>query len=124
MKTASSRGFTLVELMIVVAIVGILAAVAYPSYQDSVRKSRRADGKTALLQSVQVAERWFTQNNTYKDTPVAAASAEGHYTLAFVGDATSFTITATPGGVQASDPCGALRINQANVKTPGGGDCW
>ena len=124
MKTASSRGFTLVELMIVVAIVGILAAVAYPSYQDSVRKSRRADGKTALLQSVQVAERWFTQNNTYAGTPVAAASAEGHYTLAFVGNATTFTITATPGGLQASDPCGALTVNELGVKGGGMADCW
>jgi len=59
MKRSSSRGFTLIELMIVVAVIGILAAVAYPSYQDSVRKSRRADGKTALLQAVQVAERFL-----------------------------------------------------------------
>ena len=126
MKTASSRGFTLVELMIVVAIVGILAAVAYPSYQDSVRKSRRADGKTALLQSVQVAERWFTQNNTYVGTPVAAASAEGHYTLAFtVLTATTFTITATPVGAQDSDPCGALTITELNEKGPELPDyCW
>ena len=127
MKTASGRGFTLIELMIVVAIVGVLAAVAYPSYQDSVRKSRRADGKTALLQAVQVTERWFTQNNTYVGAPVAAASDEGHYTLAVtVATATAFTITATPGGAQASDPCGALTINQANAKTAAGGmaDCW
>jgi type IV pilus assembly protein PilE len=129
MNTASSRGFTLVELMVVVAIVGIMAAVAYPSYQDSVRKSRRADGKTALLQAVQVAERWFTQNNTYDmtgGTPPNGPSDEGHYTLAYVGGATTFLITATPGGAQASDPCGALTINQANVKDSAGGmaDCW
>ena len=125
MKTASSRGFTLIELMIVVAIVGILAAVAYPSYLNQTQKTRRADGQTALLQSVQVAERWFTQNNTYKDTPVAAASAEGHYTLAFVGDATSFTITATPVGAQDSDPCGALTITELNEKGPELPDyCW
>ena len=126
MKTTSGRGFTLVELMIVVAIVGILVAVAYPSYQDQVRKTRRADGKTALLQSVQVAERFFTQNNSYAGAPVAAASDEGHYNLAFVGNATTFTITATPVGPQAADPCGALTINQANVKNSAGGmaECW
>ncbi|MEA3243489.1 MAG: type IV pilin protein [Pseudomonadota bacterium] len=127
MKTASSRGFTLVELMIVVAIVGILAAVAYPSYQDSVRKSRRADGKTALLQAVQLAERWFTQRNTYDmtaGTPPNGPSAEGHYNLAYVGDATTFLITATPGGAQATDPCGNLTINELGVKGGGMADCW
>ena len=126
MKTTGSRGFTLVELIIVVAIVAILGAIAYPSYQDHVRKTRRADGKTALLQAVQVAERFFTQNNSYVGVPVAAASDEGHYNLALVSNATTFTITATPVGLQASDPCGALTINQANVKNSAGGmaDCW
>lgn len=58
-------GFTLIELMIVVAIVGILAAIAYPSYQDSVRKSRRAEGRTALMEVLQQQERYMTQRNTY-----------------------------------------------------------
>ena len=124
MKKASGRGFTLIELMIVVAVVGILAAVAYPSYLDQVQKTRRADGKAALLQAVQQAERFFTQNTTYVGAPVAAASAEGHYTLTYAPTATSFLITATPGGVQGSDPCGALTITQANVKGGGAADCW
>lgn len=60
-----SRGFTLIELMVVVAVIGILAAVAYPSYQDYVRKARRAEGRTAMMELLQQQERYITQNNTY-----------------------------------------------------------
>ena len=61
------KAFTLIELMIVVAIVGILAGIAYPSYQDSVRKSRRADAEGALLGFANAMERYFTENNNYCD---------------------------------------------------------
>jgi len=128
MNTASSRGFTLIELMIVVAVIGILSAIAYPAYQDSVRKSHRADGKTALLQAVQAAERLFTRNNSYLgvDAVIAAASDEGHYTLSAdpVPTATTFAIKATPVGAQASDPCGELTINELNVKGGAVANCW
>ena len=60
-----SMGFTLIELMITVAIIGVLGAIAYPSYQDSVRKSRRAEGRTAMMEVLQQQERYMTQNNTY-----------------------------------------------------------
>lgn len=70
-------GFTLVELMIVVAIVGILAAIAYPSYIDSVRKGNRAEGRTAVTSLLQQQERFFSQNNTYVafDTAADATAA-------------------------------------------------
>jgi len=66
-------GFTLVELMIVVAIVGILAAIAYPSYIESVRKGKRAEGRAALTSLLQQQERYFTQNNTYAAFAMGAA---------------------------------------------------
>lgn len=69
LRPASRRlasGFTLIELMIVVAIIAILAAIAYPSYAEAVRKGRRAEARTALLQLMQQQERFMTQNNTYQ----------------------------------------------------------
>ena len=72
----NDAGFTLIEVMIVVAIVGILAAVAYPSYIDSVRKGKRAEARAALASLLQQQERYFTQNNTYETFAVGAAGTK------------------------------------------------
>ena len=64
-RASARAGFTLIELMITVAIVGILAAIAYPSYQDSVRKGKRAEGRTALIDFLQQQERFLTQTGSY-----------------------------------------------------------
>ena len=69
-----ARGFTLMELMIVVAIIGILAGIAYPTYQDSVRKSRRADAEAVLLELAQWMERFYTENNRYDQTRAGVAA--------------------------------------------------
>jgi type IV pilus assembly protein PilE len=126
------RGFTLIELMITVAVIAILAAVAFPSYQDSLRKSRRTDAKNALTQATANMERYYAEKNTYATaaicggTPVicpgscsggVCTSTEKNYTITLPTlTATTFTVLATPvaGGTQVVD--GKLSIDQNNVK--------
>jgi type IV pilus assembly protein PilE len=72
-RTSRFSGFTLIELMIAIMVIAILAAIGYPSYQEHVAKSRRAEGKSALLKAAQVLERWYTDNNTYGNTPAPPA---------------------------------------------------
>jgi len=124
------RGLTLVELVIVMVIVAILAAVAVPSYVNSVQKSRRTDAKTALTTSAQAMERWFTQNNTYANVAVGtngvyAVSDNGYYTITLTNQtATTYTLTATPVGAQANDSCGAFSLDQADTRLPATAGCW
>jgi type IV pilus assembly protein PilE len=124
------HGFTLIELMIVVAVIGILAAIAYPSYQDSLRKSRRADAYTSLL-SLQMDQEKYRANNTTYAADIAtlgssATSDEGYYTIAITASSASgFTATASAvtGTSQAGDTgCGTITINQ-NGKA-GALGCW
>lgn len=127
------RGFTLIELMIVVAVVAILASIAYPAYQDSVRKSRRGEAKADIMELTQGYERFFTVNNTYVGfdavKPYSQSPRQGvaRYNITANETATTFTVTATPTveGGQNRDACGILSINNRGVKTSAdNATCW
>ena len=138
-STHRQRGITLVELMIVVAIVAILGAIALPAYQDYTRKARRADAQTSLMSLRDRQEAYFSNNNTYATdlqlmgygAATDIPSGEGHYTLAAAAGptgniATSFSLTATPvaGGAQANDAdCPTLTIDSTGLQGPDA-DCW
>jgi type IV pilus assembly protein PilE len=124
-------GFTLAEVMIVMAIIGILTAIAVPSYTEYVIRSKRADAKAALLQMQLAEEKWRANHTTYgtlAETGASNTSPDGYYTIAISGNptATTYTVTATP--TFTDTKCGVLGIDQAGVKTKTGTDsvenCW
>jgi type IV pilus assembly protein PilE len=138
MNESRSKGFTLVEIMIVVAIVAILAAIAYPSYLNQLQDSRRAECTGAMMSLASAMERDFSRNNTYRDIttsvpplfattcPLDGGTVTYNLTVA-TPTATSFTITAAPVGPQAGDPCGNLTLNQQLAKGFAAGtidQCW
>ena len=124
-------GFTLVELMIVVAIVGILVALALPNYQDSVRKPRRTDAQADLLEFAGNAERIFTQENSYlsvdDDGGIKPANTTYYvYSFPSAATGTTYTLRATPTDVQNEDGCGTMTLAQTGEKTYTGSQsgCW
>jgi type IV pilus assembly protein PilE len=140
-KTGRFRGFTLIELMIVVAIIGLLAAIALPSYQDYIRKSRRADAKSSLSQLAQFMERNFSLAQRYdKDgagvniaLPFTESPVDGsskYYDLALSSVAqNTYTLQAVPKNGQQIDKCATLTLTNAGIKgttssTMSAADCW
>jgi type IV pilus assembly protein PilE len=122
-------GFTMIELMIVITIVGILTGIAYATYTDQVRKARRADATSSLLEGAQVLERCFTRFNAYNAVGCpnpAGASGDGYYTLTVTRTANTYTLSAAPQGDQANDNCGTYTLDHLGNKTPvpSGDKCW
>lgn len=137
-KHMACAGFTLIEAMIVVGIIAITVALAYPTYVDQVRKARRADAESSLLAAAQILERCFTRLNAYTIddggggggcTDPTGASQDGFYQITLKEDesgATSYTLEATPVGDQAEDPCGTYSLDHLGNKfpVPSGNRCW
>lgn len=141
-QTRRYRGFTLIELMVVVAVVGVLLAIILPAYTGNAERARRAKAMGALMAASLAMERYFTEQSpsTYTGATLGATGVfpnkvpleDGtttYYNLTVnipvAGD--TFTLTATPTGSQAGETCGTLTLNNLGVKTASGGsldDCW
>lgn len=144
----NKKGFTLIELMIVVAIIGIIASIAYPSYRDYIVRARRSDGQSALMDLASRMERFYSEQHSYLNATIATGNAatdllsvntspEGWYTLSIAAKtASSYTLQASPLNSQGTSDtlCQTLSINNLGLKSmttgPAGvptgqvSDCW
>lgn len=129
-KYAGNKGFTLIELMVTVVILGIIAAIALPSYQEQVKKTRRVNAQSDLLELASYMERFYTENFTYAGAalPFTESPKEGnskYYDLAIAAsNATSYRLSAAPKNAQANDRCGTMNVNQRGEHTAALNDCW
>jgi type IV pilus assembly protein PilE len=117
-----TRGFTLIEIMVVVTIIGILVAIAFPSYQNHLRKGRRAQAQSYLMEVTNAQHQYLLDARTYAPNEATLSKpmptdVSSFYSINFVtaGAPPSFTITLTPSGVQAKD--GTLTIDSTGAKT-------
>ena len=141
------KGFTLVELLVVMIIVGILATIAFPSYREYVARARRSDGQAALLDLASRLERFYSERNTYQSATIGTGgstdvlsrttSSENWYTLSITSaTANAYNLQATPVGAQATADtrCQSLTLNSLGAKGVASGpagaptgtaaDCW
>jgi type IV pilus assembly protein PilE len=144
---SNNRGFTLIELLITVGIVGILVSVAWPSYQESIAKSRRADARGQLIESAQFMQRYYSQNDRFdrdlagvtvslpvslSTVPRGAGPGAESYLISFTSPPTisTFSIDAVPrvGGPMASDACGIFSLTSTGARSVSGTrsltECW
>ncbi len=138
-----ARGLTLIELMIVVALIAVMGLIAVPSYQTYVMKARRADARAALTNTAQMLERYSTENagqgyaNANTAGVIPASSENGHYTISTNPSLTSvnpvwtYTLEAARSGSQVNDPCGTFTLNERGLRgikvgtsTKSAAECW
>lgn len=145
MSTASrsARGFTLIEMLITVSIIAIISAIAIPSYQEQIRRTRRADARQELMRFATAQERFYTNCNRFAPALNGATatcsgldgagatvnSSNGYYSISMVSDGVTYTLTATPLLAQVADTgCANLTLTDAGVKgasgTLGPAACW
>jgi type IV pilus assembly protein PilE len=134
MKRHQQAGFTLIELIVALAIIGILTAIALPSYRDYIARGKRAEAKAVLLEGAQFMERQYSAQSYYSEGSFPArlkvappgASSNINYNVSVVASSGSFTLTAAP---VATDPkCGNLTLGHTGTRGASGtlpaAQCW
>lgn len=124
-----SKGFSLIELMVTLVIIGILVGIAYPGYREYITRARRSDGQAALLDLASRMERYYSEENTYQTATIGSGgttdvkatnqSPEGWYAISITAaNASSFTIQAVPQNAQATSDtlCQTLTLTSQGVK--------
>ncbi|MCU0121974.1 prepilin-type N-terminal cleavage/methylation domain-containing protein [Pseudomonas sp. B2M1-30] len=127
----SNRGFTLIEIMIVIAIIGIVITIGYPSLTEYVKKGRRAEVVSVLSEQAQILERYYTKNNTYTNATGLSAGTDFYTITPTITDQTYLLTATRKAGAMATDKCGDFTLTNTGVRSMNNAttglttkDCW